>query len=282
MLRVFFVSIFIILSLKGSSQPEDFEFSNSKGNVKEVTQTYYRVNSNDTVLNTKYVIKFDEKLKTETFFYNIDRLKSFSHYNYDCEKKLIEVQGYNCGLKRLERNFLGDYTVNENVYLSSVSSYTYNSDSTKEIIFKSFYKSGLPKSSHTYCYDFLDNDIGSTKEKYEDEFFYNEKGQLIKQKMAVNEDSSREVHYKYSEAGQLTSSLSYYKRTQAKKERLLTFRYNKHGFLIERKTIDYFHKANITWKYNYIYDKNDNWIKRTSYRNNKIEKIAEREITYLE
>jgi len=209
-----------------------------------------------------YSMYFDKKgyaVKKEEFENNEEKWV----YNHDEKGNLIEKNNYNS--EKLSLRYIYKYNDNlteKNKYgrfgkLLSKWKYTY--DKNGYLIQVNEYES--------------DGSINS-KEIYKN----NENGRVIKKTIYLHEEMNRKIKYKYDENGYLIEKCIYY--SDVNFGLCYIYMYNESGYLIEEKLM--YEKYNIT--YEYEFDKQGNWIKRTSYKTEfefRIpQKIIEREIKY--
>ena len=184
-------------------------------------------------------------------------------------------------------------TVSNNFEINSISTKNYKYDkngykieekNTSLIIDK---KSNKIIQNNEFVMYFKNDDSGCKIEEYNTSnkttFLYDSKKELIeKQQYSILNDGKISLNetttFKYDTKGKLTDQTN--KNSNGKLISWKTYNYNENGFISEVISFDSFRENNNKDSFKYEYDKNKNWIKKTTFFKDKPETIEEREIVY--
>ncbi|AFL96689.1 hypothetical protein ACQ1Q1_08150 [Ornithobacterium rhinotracheale] len=229
----------------------DAEEMHLKGKVKSVKQTTYKAvekfgqverGSESGFNNDNFYVVFNEKGNC------IEEVRYNSEGNIDRKSTLAYDEKENC-IERVRYNAEG--SIDEKMTLA------YDDKGNKiECVFYNSDDSIYSKS--TYAYD--------------------EKGNCIEEVWYNSEDSiDVKSTYFYDEKGNVRTVVWYDSEGSMTRKNI----YDYEGNQIQ---VDYYNSEGKFYRetYTYEYDTHDNWIKKITYKNDKAESIAEREITYYE
>ncbi len=292
-----FLSSFINLK-NGNTNPVDKNDLNDlklKGKVKSLKESeYFAFDSGGTTIRalsmeSKKSYIFDKKGKSIEFIkYNSNNhILSRYIYNYDSNgNKIQDIEySYSKLSKKIEYN-LKDKTSegfefgSENEGSKLKNKY----DNQGKLIEENYYDQlGNLGERDVYKYDEKGNFIevkyimpdGSYPRKLE--FKYDTNNKMIEDNYYFSDDSIMSgTLYKYDEKGNQIERRS---NTPNTIPQISIYKYDSIGNMLEW---DSYYKSKIgrIYTYKYEYDKNYNWIKRTTFNNGVPKSITEREITY--
>ena len=179
---------------------------------------------------------------SESCFYEINKFKSI--YKYNNYGKLIDNISYN---GKLELKFSGETKT------------IYNEKGAK--IKEEFYNyAGILDEYKTFEYDTRGNEIGI--------------------KWYMQNDLVNITNKKYDEYSNEIESVTISPLTNNEYKRL--FKYDSNNNIIEKVIRDSEYKTDDIYTYYYAYDKNENWINKTTSKNDKITSIIERKYEYAQ
>jgi len=215
--------------------------------------------------NTRTEIKYDNnRNKVEMTKYYYDRLKSKNTYKYDSGGNIIEQNEY------FEDGSLSVKSIYEYVDGNNVRIIDYNSKGqiTKEVTnefddngnkIEIFTKYTWTETRYTYSYDNQGNEIERNEFEENDKLRY-------------------KIESTYDLKGRIVYTIETFPGTNINYNR---YKYDSKGNLKEQKvTYEDERLIPVTYTNSFIYDKQQNWIKKISYRNFIAEKITERKIIY--
>jgi len=213
----------------------------------------------------KFHYSYNDKDSIERIVYESDNYESEFNLVRDEKERLInriekrnDTIYYSFEIKYDKKGNL----INENTLVGTDKPY---------ILISRTYENTRLKEENIIQYTYLDT--LTTKISYN----YDKRNRLIYSKEVFNEDSNyTETHRKYNEENilieeKLIPSKGYRVQTQIKK-------FDEYGNQIEMTRELDEHKR--IWKSSYEYDSNDNWIKRTSWSNNRPVEQTQRVIEY--
>lgn len=248
-----------------------------KGKIKSLSETTF-----------KAIDKFGIIQKGDMIF----PYKSFTLFNVKGNE--IEKDGYNILYGNGKQTYKCDDDGNHiewNTYNSDgilVQKYTYKIDNKGNVIEGNCYKpDGSFSRKYSNKYDDKGNNIeenhygpdGSLYGKVT--YKYNDKGNNIEQNWYMSDGSLTEkLIYKYDNMGNNIEEYSY--KSDGSLNKKQTYKYDNKGNKIEFNLYNTEGSLDNTsiFTFNYNYDINGNWIKKTEFINGIPQKIIEREIKY--
>ena len=115
--------------------------------------------------------------------------------------------------------------------------------------------------------------------RYQNEFIYDKKQNLILGKYNIENDSSyNTVKNTYHNNGKLKESISEFGESDY--SLIQNQKFNENGDLIVQAVNTSDGKTKDIWEYKFKYDTNNNWIEKIEYKNSKPLRIVKREIEY--
>lgn len=292
------------------SQENGNDYKNEKliNKVKSVTTKHYEANLVD-----KKIIKLKRDKHVLNRKYRYDTYKK-----YDTRKKLIQTHKYHItGELYLSTNFLFNekqnnteeiieypdghkskktYEYNDKNYLIKkiihgksyliVDTYKYDKNGNLITIYNTD-ENNSNKGKETYKYD-IKNQLIKKGQYYSDgsfsylwEYKYDEKGnKIIEIITGLYESLSRKKLFRYDNRNNLTRITIYDIKESLIGEEF--YQFDSKNNIIEERFSYPADKRNDLWNYKYEFDKNRNWIKRTSFKNNIVQFVTDRKIEYYE
>ena len=240
------------------------------GKVKTLTETWFKV-----VNVSGKAIKSDTIHKTITFFNEKGLMTEF--YNYEPIHTLLSRQTfiYNDKGKLIEYNLYKPDGI-----LEEKRTYKYDDKGNR---INCFFDSSL---FFTSKFDDNGNEIECIETnnniKYKDIYKYDDKGNRIEEAEYVSGDSLSHIKtYKYDDKGnKIEEKRIFYNSNEQWQNKFITYKYNEKGDMIELNSSNLEGKLSFKLIFNYEYDKNNNFIRRTSYLNGTPNNIIEHEIEY--
>ncbi len=304
-MKTLIVSIFLILITSSMSMVEDKKNEwNLKGRVKTVITYVYSGTekfgeSQKGILEYKNIEKFDVAGNIKEVFYygsNGD-LSSTSLYIYD-NNRIIEVNSYLIdgslnGKMIYTYDEKGNNTekTNYNSDGSLIFKFTYNYNSKKYKTEENRFDSdGKLDNKYTYKY----NENGAITEAYQSDYEHVRRIQAYKDsdgrgirtevyqsRLSSDGSFSTKETFIYDNNGNITSRSSYSADGHIVAKEI--YKYNDKGDELEDYTTVYQNDGTILLSFNNStkydkYDKLGNWLRKSSYKNFKIQNITEREI----
>jgi len=217
--------------------------------------------------NTRNEMKYDNNSnKVEMTWYHSDRLKSKNTYKYDSRGNIIEQNEY------FDDGSLSVKSVYEYLDGNNLRIIDYNSKGqiTKEVI-NCFDNNGKKIDVFTN-YFWTDTRITYRYDKQGNEIERNE--------FKENNKLTYKKESEYDLNGRIIFTIETFPGTNINYSR---YKYDSKGNLKEQKvTYEDERLIPVTYTNSFIYDKQQNWIKKISYRNFMPEKITERKIIYYQ
>ncbi len=234
----------------------------------------------------------EKKKKTDWEKYNLKgRVKSFTNFTYKAIEKFGEVQKG----ERVENYFQNfEQFYNKKGFLQKQNSYYYNSLYEENILV--YDKKGTKIETNIY------NSIGKLKSK---NIYKNDtKGNIIEEDeySDIKGSLKQKNIYKYDKDANLIEHTIYNHKNELETKFILKYNkalieisnYFSDGSLNWKNTYKYDNRENVMelnvykfdgsldykYTYKYKYDKNGNWIKQISYKNDKLYEIVERKYEY--
>jgi hypothetical protein len=214
--------------------------------------------------------KYDGKgLKTETTYYyrlGSDSLRERSVYAYDSAGNLTDLKTYDL-IGYLDRRFAYKYDNSGN--LAQVLNYDYD-DNIDSTLYNTFDNSG------NLIITIARNADSSLR--YKTTSTYDDKGNVLEFKYFDMDGKLRDkLVYKYDDKGNKTEYVKYVADTLSEKQ---LYKYDKNGLPISNEVFKSDGSLETQLTYEYVLDKNKNWIKRTEFNFNVPKYIVERRIEY--
>ncbi|MCU4156587.1 hypothetical protein J1N10_11420 [Carboxylicivirga sp. A043] len=213
----------------------------------------------------KFQYSYNDKDSVEKIAYESDNYKSEIILVRDDNERLINR------IEKRNDTIYYSYEIEYDKKGNLINENTFVGANTPYILISKTYENNRLKEENIIQYTFLDT--LNTKFSYK----YDNRNRLIYSKEVFNVDSNYiETHRKYNEENilieeKLIPNKGYRVQTQIRK-------FDDHGNQIEiTRELDE-HKR--IWKSNYEYDSNGNWIKRTSWTNNRPVEQTKRIIEY--
>jgi hypothetical protein len=284
----------LIISLNLSGQKNTYPFVSDlegKSNVEKVTLFKYRIvyDSDEFILNDSCEYFFDPKGRI--FFSNYSNVKLIDSLVYDTNGNLIESYRYRPDKNTLESKYLMKYNISNILVEKKLFDGDGNILCTHS----------LSKESKNYKnYSKIFND----GRQWVNEYYYNNENFKVKFTITENDSITHFESYEYDNKDQLAAIQHHNHKGEI--IAITSYVYDDQGnILIEsmrnivtgkidhkyESTYDLqnnklsdknsFISGNIhTFKYEYKYDENGNWIEQTVYRGSKKSDIYERQIQY--
>jgi hypothetical protein len=266
-----------------SEHQNNYKTLNVKGNVKSITCINYKQFIPDSLLSylvTKEDFVFDTKgnaIEVSTYLED-EELAHKDVYQFDKMNNIIRIDSYS---KDNEKKYTAYYFYNKQGGLLRLTNekdniktyeaiYTFEelTDDYEKYRFKdgdyvvNIYSKGKKKSQTIYS--------NTNQVESQDVFKYDDAGRKIEKGSYQGNDTTKfvpDTWYTYDKSGRLIHDEGYYSHD-----------YDQFGNVISKAGNE---KETFTSKY--IYDKKNNWIKRTSYLSNgKLRSILERKIEYFD
>lgn len=247
------ISLMAISIACQNTPKNDWEENNLKGKVKSVKQITYETSLDESGTPQKGKISTDSYKNFEEFFHPNgflneiryfdanNNLKEYDIYQYDAKNKLSEIHSFN-----------------QNKELKKKTHYIYDK---KGNVSQKIYESlnGLPNIKKTFTYH--SNGQKAT------ELTYNAEGVLeSKMKFSYHSDNGKVSKFTYYDANDVLMG-----------EIFIT--YNRESNPIEEK-YDLKGLGKFSFRYEYIYDTNKNWVQQVQYSDKEPVRMIERTIIY--
>jgi len=230
---------------------------------------YSEYGTQDGHLVYKTSIAYDAKGKPQKNLSYIadNKLNLTGTYIYDENDRLIELAIY-----KTDSTLMGRYNYRYNTQgLVCVESY-YRSDGSLE------WKKNFDYNRRGQI---IEEHLRHSDKRFNRSIFYSfDKKGLLKEEIVKDADRlfNKRYVYNYNKKGQRISEESYNSRSQLYSR--ISYRYDKYGQKIEMKVYHPGKRTYQTYRYDYRYDKKNNWIQCIEYDNENPNYILERQITY--
>ena len=294
---------------KLTSAKNDLQKLNLRGKVKSVKETLYSAVFSSGVIQKGDIINPDELMTYYTVLH-VPAERGIEYGGIGCLRdKLMEQNSY---ITFNEKGKLIDHTLYlpDNTILIHCS---YKYDDKNNLIsskFDFYERNRVYETIYTYKYDIKNNLIELNSELEPGKYFkisykndgngnmVEKKGELpdansnynyiwsfkYDNKNNIIEATGKEKNtYKYDDGGNMNEELIQYKRGKV----VNTIKCNEMGDVLNAKTLVWKVEnsierleAEINMTFKYEYDKNKNWLKKIVYKDDKPQKVIEREIVY--